>query len=106
MSDPAPDPKPANPTKALRPAGLQVSPHEYPLDQLLDTTFTEKPLPFLTSNQVFFEGASHLLAAREKVGKTTVTRVAAHAWATEGRRVLYITRRGPPPKARDRLRHG
>jgi AAA domain len=86
------EPKPANLQSPKQVAPLHLSDdREYSLDQLLAMQFNDQPLAFLTRNDVIFKGSSTLLAAREKVGKSTLLRHLSYQWAVEGVKVLYIT---------------
>lgn len=85
--------KPANLSiaRVVAPLHLSLPGVEFSVDELLAMEFSDRPLPFLTRDDVIFEGASHLLAAREKVGKSTLARHCAYTWASDGRQVLYVS---------------
>jgi predicted ATP-dependent serine protease len=70
---------------------FSLSDIEFGVDELLEMKFEDHPLPFLTRDDVFFEGSSTILAAREKVGKSTLMRHVVYTWAAEGHRVLYLS---------------
>jgi hypothetical protein len=91
---PKPDLEGANlqiPLRRTAPLHVSPLPGEFSTDEILDMQFVDRPLPFLTRDDVVFEGTSTLLAAREKGGKSTLIRYLSHAWVTDGRSVLYLS---------------
>lgn len=77
-------------TRPSRRAPLQLS-GEFSVDELLGLTFVDRPVDFLGRQDIIGEGTSTVIAAREKGGKSTLTRHLCHGWATEGRKVVYFT---------------
>jgi hypothetical protein len=74
-------------------APLQVSrmAGEFSVDQILDLDLNIVPLPFLSRDDVLWEGTSTLVAARRKGGKSTIFRHLVHGWVTEGHKVLWFS---------------
>src|SRR5438105_416395 len=77
-------------TRQRRRAPLQLS-GELSVDEILGLTFTDRPLDFLGRPDVIAEATSTVIAAREKGGKSTLTRHLCHGWVTDGFKVLYFT---------------
>ena len=50
-----------------------------------------RPLPIGSRDDVFVEGASHVLAANPKGGKSTLMQYLSYAWAVAGHRILYLS---------------
>jgi hypothetical protein len=79
-----------DPYLTAKPLNLSLE-GEFTVDELLDMQFDDHPLPFLGRNDVIFSGNSVLLAAREKVGKSSLVRHLCQGWAADGHSVLYIS---------------
>jgi hypothetical protein len=85
MSDTTTD---ANPN----PLGYEPVEGEISLNQILSSDYVQPtPLPFLTSDSMFFNGGTHLIAGQAKGGKSTVLRMSTYQWALDGHKVLVLS---------------
>lgn len=63
---------------------------EYSLGAIRSLSFEDRPLPCLTRDDVFSIGASHLLSAAPKTGKSTIVSYLCRDWADE-HGILYFS---------------